>query len=259
MSQPPIVAVSACLKQVNASRVHSANTRFIEGLAEASQCLPIILPAVGAHMDPVAVLDHVSGLVLTGSPSNVHPEQYDDVLSAPDVATDPARDATTLPTIRAAVARGIPVFAVCRGIQELNVALGGTLHQFVHLLPGKRDHRSNRSLPPGERANLAHSVKLEAGGVLRSLFGQDEVMVNSLHGQAINRPASGLVVEALSADGVIEGVSAPNAAGWVLGVQWHPEALFRVDEPSRILFEAFGDAARAYAAGLRAPALAAAE
>lgn len=260
MSQTPLVAVSSCVKQMhNTMRYHAANQRYMDGLVEASGCFPVILPAVGDRMDTSPALDCVSGLLLTGSPSNVHPDYYDDELSAPDVATDRARDATTLPTIRAAIERGIPVFAVCRGIQELNVALGGSLHQFVHLLPGKRDHRSDKTRPVGERAALAHPVQLTEGGVLQALFGADEVMVNSLHGQAVAEPAPGLVVEAVSEDGVIEGLSAPDAPGWVLGVQWHPEALFRTDGPSRKLFEAFGAAAHAFAEGRRGPALAAAE
>lgn len=258
-SATPLVAVSACVKQINAHRFHAANQRYMEALTEVSGCMPVILPAVGGAFDAAVVLDHVAGLLLTGSPSNVHPETYADELSAPDVAIDPARDATTLPTIRAAVERGIPVFAVCRGIQELNVALGGSLHQFVHLLPGKRDHRSDRSRPPAERGALAHSVTLAGNGVLCGLFGADRVMVNSLHGQAVNRPAPGMMIEAVSDDGVIEGLSAPDAPGWVLGVQWHPEALFREDAPSRKLFEAFGHAVRDFAAGRRRPALAAAE
>ncbi len=259
MTATPLVAVSGCVKQINAHNYHAANQRYLDALVEVSGCMPIILPAVGAKTDAVSVLDHVSGLLLTGSPSNVHPDNYADQLAAPEVAIDPARDATTLPTIRAAVERGIPVFAVCRGIQELNVALGGTLHQYVHLLPGKRDHRSDRSKPPERRSDLAHPVLLTAGGVLHELFGRDSVMVNSLHGQAVDKPAPGLVVEALSEDGVVEAVSAPDAPGWILGVQWHPEALFRVDMPSRRLFEAFGRAVRAYAEGAREPALAAAE
>lgn len=259
MSQTPLVAVSSCVKQMNTMRFHATNQRYLEALTLVSDCFPVLLPAVGQHADACAVLDHISGLLLTGSPSNVHPNNYDDELSAPDVAIDLDRDATTLPTIRAAVARGIPVFAVCRGIQELNVALGGSLHQFVHLLPGKRDHRSDKTRPVGERAALAHPVGLTPGGVLQGLFGADEVMVNSLHAQAVNRPAPGLVVEAMSADGIVEGLSAPGTPGWVLGVQWHPEALFKEDAPSRKLFEAFGEAARAFAAGRGQPVLAAAE
>lgn len=255
----PIVAVTACVKQINTMRFHASNLRYVDALTEISGCLPVLLPAMNGKADTGPLLDRISGLVLTGSPSNVHPDNYDDELAAPDVAVDPARDATTLPTIRAAVARGVPVFAICRGIQELNVALGGTLHQFVHLLPGKRDHRSDRSRAVALRGGLSHSVTLAQDGVLRGLFGADDVMVNSLHGQAVDRPAPGMKVEAMSPDGVIEGLSMPDAPGWVLGVQWHPEALFREDDCSRQLFEAFGAAAKAYAAGRIAPALAAAE
>jgi putative glutamine amidotransferase len=256
---PPLVAISACVKQINHHRFHATNQRYLEAITQVSGCFPMVLPAVGQYADPLTALDHVSGLILTGSPSNVEPEHYGEVVAAPDIANDPARDATTLPTIRAAVERGIPVFAVCRGIQELNVALGGTLHQFVHQLPGKIDHRSDKTKPPEERGSLAHSVQLTENGVLRQLFKAEEVMVNSLHAQAINTPAPGLLVEALSDDGVVEAVSAPDALGWVLGVQWHPEALFREDTPSRHVFEAFGSAVKAYAAGRRRPVLAAAE
>jgi len=255
----PIVAVSACVKQINTHSFHATNQRYLDALTEFSGCLPIVMPSVGANADVTPLLDHISGLVVTGSPSNVHPANYGDRLAAPDVAVDPLRDATTLPMIRAAYERGVPIFAVCRGIQELNVALGGTLHQFVHLLPGVRDHRSDRRRPPAERGEVSHSVTLEPGRALHRILGADSVMVNSLHGQAVATVAPGLVVEAMSEDGVVEGVSAPGAPGWVLGVQWHPEAVFRKDRPSQLLFAAFGDAARAYAAGDRAPALAAAE
>lgn len=255
----PLVAVSACVKQINAHRFHAANQRNLDALAEVSGAYPVIMGSVGGRADALSVLEHVSGVLLTGSPSNVHPGCYDEDLAAPDVATDQDRDATTLPVVRAAVDRGIPVFALCRGFQELNVALGGTLHQFVHLLPGKRDHRADRTLPPDLRGGLAHSVTLTPGGVLEDLFGAGSVMINSLHGQAVDRLAPGLVLEAISEDGVIEAASAPDAPGWVLGVQWHPEALFREDTPSRQLFEAFGRAVAAYAGGERRPLLAAAQ
>ena len=259
VAPPPLVAISACVKQINSHRFHTANQRYLEALTQVSGCFPMILPAVGQYADPLTALDHVSGLILTGSPSNVEPEHYGDVVAAPDIANDPARDATTLPTIRAAVERGIPVFAVCRGIQELNVALGGTLHQFVHLLPGKVDHRSDKTKAPGERGSLAHSVQLTEDGMLQQIFGTEQIMVNSLHAQAIAKPAPSLLVEALSDDGVVEAVSAPDAPGWVLGVQWHPEALFRQDTPSRQLFETFGSAVKAYAAVRGRPVRAAAE
>lgn len=254
---PPIVAVSACVKQINAHRFHTANQRFIHALTDASRCMPVVMPAVAERVDARGVLDAVSGLVLTGSPSNVHPDYYGDELAAPDIASDLQRDQTTIPVIREAVARGVPIFAVCRGIQELNVALGGTLHQFVHLLPGKRDHRSDRNRPVDQRAALSHDVRVTEGGMLHQILGSEVVAVNSLHGQAIDKPAPGLVIEALSEDGVVEGVSAPDAPGWLLGVQWHPEALYQEDAPSRLLFEAFGEAARAYAAKGARPRMAA--
>ena len=256
INAPPLVAVSACVKPNNAHRIHAANQRYIHALADVSGCLPIILPAVGDRADVSSLLDHISGLVLTGSPSNVHPSEYGDVLAAPDIASDQARDATTLPMIRAAVAKGVPVFAICRGLQELNVALGGTLHQLVHLLPGRIDHRSDRSRPPEQRGDHAHAVDLTGGGVLASILGERRIMVNSLHGQAIDAPAPGLRIEAVSDDGVVEAVSKPDAPGWLLGVQWHPEALYLKDAPSRRLFEAFGEAANAFASR---PMLAAAE
>ncbi len=214
MTDTPLVAISTCVKPWNVTaRIHSANQRNVDAIAEIADCLPILMPAIGKTRDPLPVLDHISGLLLTGSPSNVHPENYGDVLAAPDVASDPARDATTLPLIRAAVARGVPVFALCRGMQELNVALGGTLHQFVHLLPGKQDHRSDRSRPPAERSGLSHPVRLVQGGVLQRLFDADEVMINSLHGQAVDRVAPGLVVEERNVFGPPTSLDL-RAAGW---------------------------------------------
>jgi putative glutamine amidotransferase len=243
----PIVAISACVKQIMAHQFHATNQRNLDAVAAHSGCFPIIMPSIGQRADPSALLDHISGLMLTGSPSNVHPDNYGDELAAPEITVDPQRDATTLPMIRAAVERGIPVFAICRGMQELNVALGGTLHQFVHLLPGKGDHRADRSKPPEQRGDLAHAVMLSGNGKLRQILGAESVMVNSLHAQAVAKPAPGLIVEATAEDGCIEGLSAPDAPGWVLGVQWHPEAVFKKDEPSRKLFEAFGVAVRDYA------------
>ena len=152
----PIVAISACVKQIMAHQFHATNQRNLDAVAAHSGCFPIIMPSIGQRADPSALLDHISGLMLTGSPSNVHPDNYGDELAAPEITIDHQRDATTLPMIRAAVERGIPVFAICRGMQELNVALGGTLHQFVHLLPGKGDHRADRSKPPEQRGDLAH-------------------------------------------------------------------------------------------------------
>lgn len=244
----PIIAISACVKQIMAHQFHATNQRNLDAVAAHSGCFPIIMPSIGERTDPSPLLDHISGLMLTGSPSNVHPDFYGDVPAADEITHDRQRDATTLPMIRAAYERGIPIFAICRGMQELNVALGGTLHQFVHLLPGKGDHRADRAKPPEQRGDLVHSVNLAGNGKLKRIFGADSVMVNSLHAQAVAIPAPNFIVEATAEDGCVEGLSAPDAPGWVLGVQWHPEAVFKKDKPSQQLFEAFGAAVRQYAA-----------
>ncbi|MBV8456766.1 MAG: gamma-glutamyl-gamma-aminobutyrate hydrolase family protein, partial [Acetobacteraceae bacterium] len=190
----------------------------------------------------------LDGLLLPGSPSNVHPSLYQGGDSLTPDWHDLERDATTMPLIREAIARGIPVLAICRGIQELNVALGGTLHQTVHSIPGRLDHRSG----PGtieDKYRLKHPVKLS--GHLARLIGATEIMVNSLHGQAIDRPAPGMEVEALAPDGTIEAVWVASAHGFALGVQWHPEWCYEERPGSMAIFKAFGDACRAGKTALR--------
>src|SRR5262249_21166038 len=167
--------------------------------------------------------------------------------SHPEILHDRERDATTLPLIREAIRRDLPILAICRGIQELNVALGGTLHQRVHEVPGRLNHRSPRDSPDGPYGP-AHSVILPAGGFLSSLAGAAEVRVNSLHSQGIDRPAPRLRVEAVAPDGQIEAVSLPGAR-FVVGVQWHPEYKALGNPLSRALFGAFAQACHAISAG----------
>jgi putative glutamine amidotransferase len=251
----PIIAIPTCLRKVNERVFHAVNDRYLNAIIDATDCLPILIPAIGVKRDLRPVLDSIHGLLLTGSPSNVHPSQYGAEPCHPDILHDPERDATTLPLIREAVRRDIPVLAICRGIQELNVALGGTLHQRVHELPGRLNHRSRRDSPDGPYGP-AHSVVLSAGGILASLAGTTEVMVNSLHSQGIDRQAPALFVEAVAPDGQIEAVSLPEAR-FVLGVQWHPE--FKVlDNPlSRAIFRLFAEACRTTLARVSVPAHAA--
>src|SRR5579883_2460692 len=216
----PLVGLPACVRTLHERPFHTAADRYARAVVEAAGCVPVIIPAIGAQLDVAALLDRLDGLVLTGSPSNVEPGHY----GAPaldGVLHDPERDATTLPLIREAVRRDLPILAICRGIQELNVALGGTLHQKVHELPGRLNHRSRKDSPEGPYGP-AHSVSLIPGGRLLALFGVGEIMVNSLHSQGIDRPAPPLFVEAVAPDGQIEAVSLPGAR-FVIGVQWHPE------------------------------------
>jgi len=246
----PVVGVSACVREWHGVlNYHAANERYTEAIHDVSGAMPVIVPALGDRWEHAELLGRLDGLVLTGSPSNVEPHHYDTPRAAPDIVHDARRDATTLPLIRLAVAQGVPVFAICRGIQELNVALGGSLHQFVHRLRGKRDHRSDKAVSPGKKVALAHWIELTPGGVLHKLAGEQRVMINSLHAQACDRLALGLMLEGVADDGVIEAVSAPDAPGYVLGVQWHPEALFKEDKLSHDLFTLFGEAVYAYAGG----------
>ena len=241
-----IVGIPACTKTIGGEVQHATPARYGAALMGAAGALPVLLPPVGG--DLLAVLDRIDGLLLSGSPSNVFPAQYGIDGSETPGAHDPHRDATTLPLVRAAIARGMPVLAICRGIQELNVALGGTLHQRVHTLPGRMDHRAGEGAID-HQFRFKHPVAVS--GQLARIVGASEIMVNSLHGQAIDRPADGLAVEAVAPDGTIEAVRVTTAPGWAFGVQFHPEWHFATDAPSRAIFAAFGEACRAYAAGLR--------
>ena len=251
----PIVGIPACMRTINERVVHTIADKYPAAIIEAAGCIPLVVPAVGAKIDVTAVLDCLDGLLLTGSPSNVHPSEYGKEPIDDEIMLDPARDATTLPLIREAVRRDLPLLAICRGIQELNVALGGTLHQRLHEMPDRLNHRSRKESPDGPYGP-AHSVTLGPGGVLAALARGTEIMVNSLHSQGIDEPAPGLRVEAVAPDGQIEAVSLPQAR-FVVGVQWHPEYKVLENPVSNALFAAFGRACRAAAAGFAKAARAA--
>jgi putative glutamine amidotransferase len=244
----PLVGVTACLKSHDEFHFHSVGDKYVEAVVVGTGALPVLIPALADRLDPDALLDRLDGVMVTGSPSNVDPAHYGGPAAREDNIADPARDATTLPLIRRAVARGVPLLAICRGIQELNVAFGGTLHQHLHEVPGRRDHRSDKTKPYVERYGLAHPVDLAPGGRLQALLGgATRIEVNSLHGQGIDRLAPGLSLEALAEDGTIEAVSVTGAAGFALAVQWHPEWHVLENPVSRRLFAAFADAVRARA------------
>jgi putative glutamine amidotransferase len=243
----PIVGIPACMRTINERVIHTIADKYPAAIIEATGCLPIAIPAVGLKIDITAVLDMLDGLLLTGSPSNVHPSEYGSEPLDAEIMHDLARDATTLPLIREAVRRDLPVLAICRGIQELNVALGGTLHQRLQDMPNRISHRPRKGSPDGPYGP-AHSVALTPGGLLAALAGSEEIMVNSLHSQGIDRPAPRLRVEALAPDGQIEGVSLPQAR-FVVGVQWHPEYKVLENPVSAALFAAFGRVCSAAAAG----------
>jgi putative glutamine amidotransferase len=251
---PPLIGIPTCFREVNERVMYTAVVRYPHAVVDAAGGLPVLIPSIGDKLDLDALLGRLDGILLTGSPSNVEPYHYGGPPSREGTLHDPDRDATTLPLIRAAVARGLPVLAICRGIQELNVALGGTLHQRIGERPGGDVHRRGRDIKRimemtmDERYGPCHPVKLAPDGYFAALAGATEIMVNSLHGQGIDQPAPGLKVEAVAPDGLIEGVSLP-AAHFVVGVQWHPEYKPLNNPFSRALFDAFGQACRVKATG----------
>ncbi len=235
-----LIGIPACVRDIAGQPQHAALPRYSRAVLNGVGALPVLIPPIGPAA--VGILDRLDGLLLPGSPSNVDPARYGQPDETPG-QHDAARDETTFPLIRAALARGMPVLAICRGIQELNVALGGSLHQQVHDVDARLDHRAG----PGERGHryrLQHPVRL-AGG-LRALWGQDEIMVNSVHEQAIDRLAGRLSAEAIAPDGTVEGVWVTGQE-FAVGVQWHPEYEFAADPQSVILFRRFGEACHAYA------------
>ena len=221
--------------------VHQANDEYILAIRDGAGALPLLIPSTDAPLDIAAVLDAVDGLLFTGSPSNVAPAHYG-AAARPGTALDERRDATALPLLRAAIAAGKPLLAICRGFQELNVALGGSLHQHVHEIPGRLDHREPKDAPLEMEYGPAHAIAITPNGLLARLSGLGEANVNSLHHQGIDRLAPNLQIEATAPDGQIEAISLPGARGFLLGVQWHPEWQFARDPLSQAIFAGFGSA-----------------
>lgn len=248
---PPRVAIPCCTKTVGLHPFHIVGDKYIRAVADGAGAVPLLLPALGARGDLRDLLSGFDGLLITGSMSNVAPEHYGGPSMHPDAPLDPERDATVLPLIRLALAQGVPVLAICRGIQELNVALGGTLHQKVHEVPGRFDHRSDKTQPVDVQYGPAHAVRLVPDGVLAGLFGREEIVVNSIHWQGIDRLSEDLSPEAMAEDGQIEAVRVRDARAFALGVQWHPEWQFEENRESALLFQAFGEEVRGHAARRR--------
>ncbi len=241
----PFILVTSDVKQVDGYNWHAAIDTYLNALTYAG-AMPVILPSLGSDIDLQSVLGRVDGVLITGSRSNVHPQHYGVEADKAYEPYDTDRDATTMPLIRAALDQGVPMLAICRGLQELNVAFGGTLITEVQELDGRMDHRSPQSDSHDERFALAHDIHFEADAGLAGIVGSDTVRVNSLHRQVIDRLADRLIVEARAEDGTIEAVRVADARAFAFGVQWHPEYWAAIDNPSGTIFRAFSDAAREY-------------
>ena len=242
----PLIGISCCTKLFGAFGMpnHAASDTYVRATDAVVGGVPVLMPANGTRADIAALVSRLDGFIFTGSRSNVSPDEYDGPPHAEGTPEDHARDAVTLRLIRAAIAADMPVLAICRGLQEFNVAMGGSLHQRLQDLPGRMDHSTPMQPNPKVRTAKAHSVRLANGSWLHRLAETPEIAVNSLHNQGIDRLAPALIAEAWAPDGTIEAIRAP-ANRFAVGVQWHPEYDFETDAVSRAIFRAFGQAVRA--------------
>ncbi len=218
--------------------------KYVTAVTDAAHCLPFLIPVLDDRLDLEELVDGLDGVLLTGSPSDIEPHHYTDEPGHPEARRDPHRDRLTLPLARHAIETGTPLFAICRGFQELNVSLGGTLHQKLALVDGMLSHKENPDDPLDVQYGPSHTVDVVAGGVLHELTGKERLTVNSLHGQGIRTLADGLVVEARADDGLVEAYCVEAATSFALAVQWHPEWQVLDNPDSVAMFEAFGSACR---------------
>ena len=244
MPRLPFVGLPADRKPIGLHRYQVVGEKYIRAVVEGAGAVPLLIPSMAPTLPLEQVLAGLDGLLLTGAYSNIEPHHYEGGPSYEGNLHDPARDATSLSLVPLAIRMKVPVLALCRGLQEVNVALGGSLYQKVHETPGFHDHREDLDATLDDQYGPAHPVQLSTGGLLAKIAGASEVIVNSLHGQGIRDLGAGLRVEARAADGLVEAVSLASEESFLLAVQWHPE--WKVHESPFYLgtFQAFAAACR---------------
>ncbi len=240
----PVVLIPADLKQMGDHPFHVAGHKYLVAVAEAAGALPLVVPAISDLLEIDDLLAIADGVLLTGAVSNVHPSHFGQEVHNPTLPLDPARDALTLKLVQAAIKAEVPLLAICRGFQEVNVAFGGSLHQAVHEVTGLNDHREAKDASIDMQYAHSHLIDLVAGGLLAKIIGATHMMVNSLHGQGIDRLGAGLIAEAYASDDLVEAIRVENAKAFTLGVQWHPEWKVMENPQYLAIFKAFGDACR---------------
>ncbi len=240
----PLVGIPCDHRMIGPHPFDLVGEKYIAAVRDGAQALPFLIPVLPDPIPADEILDRIDGLLFTGSPSNVSPRRYGGPAPRAGVMQDEHRDATTLPLLEAAIARGVPTLCICRGFQELNVALGGTLYQHIQEEPGRMDHREDHDAAVEVRYGPAHDVRVTEGGLLATITAARAFPVNSLHSQGIDRIAARLHADAVAPDGIIEAVSMPDAKGFLLGLQWHPEWQWWDNAVSREIFAAFGKALR---------------
>ena len=242
-SSHPSVGLVCDHRRIGKHPFHMAGEEYIAALRDGAGALPLLIPALDPPLAPAAILASVDGLLLSGAATDVSPRLYGKGTPRKGVPLDERRDSTAVPLLQSAIEAGKPVLCICRGFQELNVALGGTLHREVHEVPGRLDHRE-KGIALDEQYGPAHAVTVAEGGLLARIVPRCSFEVNSLPGQGIDKLAPPLFADAAAPDGQIEAVSMPRAKAFLLGVQWHPEWRWAENEISRAIFAAFGEALR---------------
>ncbi|MGI9483725.1 MAG: gamma-glutamyl-gamma-aminobutyrate hydrolase family protein [Hyphomicrobiales bacterium] len=240
----PFVGLPADTLESDGLLFHKLGDKYARAVSEVSKAHPLLIPSMGCDLDLADLIDSLDGLVITGSPANVHPHLFGETPTEAHEPYDLHRDATTFPLIELALKKEVPLFCICRGHQELNVVMGGTVDTEIQELPGRHEHRGLGETV-AERYEPKHPISIVAGSTLYKILGAEEIMVNTVHRQAIARLADGLTVEATAEDGTIEAVTVTGARGFNLSVQWHPEYRAKENPDSVKIFEAFGDAVRA--------------
>lgn len=245
----PVVGIIANAHIINEEYlVQAAGRMNIEAVADVTGALPVMIPSTPSATDIPALMDSFDGFLFTGGRPNVHPEEYGHEPTEAHGTFDRDRDRLVLPLIRGCLDRGLPILGVCRGFQEFNVAMGGTLHPEIRDLPGRMNHR----MPPDgtieEKFALRHEITLTPDGKFARVFGSDKVMVNSLHGQGIEEAGDRVIIEGYAPDGTPEAIHLEGASGFAMAVQWHPEYEAHKDPVSKPLFSAFGDAIHRWSA-----------
>lgn len=242
----PIIGVISDRRTLGHHAFQVQGEKYLRAVVTGAGGLPLGIPCLGDSFDASGVLEVLDGLLLTGSPSNVEPRHYRGSPSREGTMHDAERDLLAFALIPEAIRAGLPLLAICRGFQELNVAFGGSLHQELHTVPGFGMHREAKSEPVEVQYAPAHEVRFTAGGLLARIIGHDCARVNSVHSQGIDRLGEGLLTDAVAPDGLIEAIVVADAPGFTLGVQWHPEWRVPESEVSMAIFRAFGDACRSY-------------
>ena len=255
MTRPVIGVIGNRFVVENRFTTQMAGENNLRAIAEVVDALPLIFAGDPKLTDIDDLLAAVDGVVLTGARANVHPSRFNTKPDSRHEPYDEDRDAVALPLVEACVANGVPVFGICRGFQEMNVAFGGSLHPEIRELPGRMNHRmprlENGEIHPDPQVVFAdrHEVKLTTGGVFAGIFGRDKIRVNSLHGQGILELGNRVIAEGIAEDDTIEAIRIDGASGFALGVQWHAEYDPQTNPVNRALFRAFGAAVRDHMGG----------